>query len=121
MVSRSNEHPLLEPLLARWTARASCPLTTTRRHAPHPELFQSFRALLSRPTTASAAMSKSIFADLPLFIPRDQLPSLLILVPALVIAFPILAIGLNVAYQLVSRSPALLATSLRTSLRASAS
>lgn len=45
-------------------------------------------------------MSRSIFADLPLYIPKEQLPSLLVLVPALVVGLPVLAIALNIFYQL---------------------
>ncbi|KAL7417207.1 lanosterol 14-alpha-demethylase [Mrakia frigida] len=46
-------------------------------------------------------MSKNLLADLPLFIPRDQLPSLPVLALALFIGAPLLAVVLNVAHQLL--------------------
>lgn len=50
-------------------------------------------------------MSKSIFAELPLFIPKEQLPSLPVLALLAFVGLPVLAIALNVASQLVSGRP----------------
>lgn len=48
-------------------------------------------------------MSKSILADLPLFIPRDQLPSLPICAALAFVGAPLLFVVLNIIYQLVSQ------------------
>ncbi|KAL7416533.1 cytochrome P450 [Mrakia frigida] len=45
-------------------------------------------------------MSKSILADLPLFIPRDQLPSLPICAALAFVGAPLLFVVLNIIYQL---------------------
>lgn len=69
-----------------------------------PADFRSFPSLFPFPLV-SVKMSKSIFAELPLFIPKEQLPSLPILALLAFIGLPVLAIALNVASQLVSCVP----------------
>lgn len=57
-------------------------------------------SLLSPPLTTMAS-SQSIFAQIPLYIPKEHLPSLPVLVLAALFGAPFLAVVLNVAYQLV--------------------
>ena len=96
--------------LVRALGRASAPFSNVNtNHRPRSLLSflvgspSDSSPSLSPPLPTALKMSKSIFAELPLFIPKEQLPSLPVLAALVFIGLPVLAIALNVASQLVSR------------------